>query len=70
MTPETICAKANRIAAFFATQGEAEAVAGTLDHIRKFWDPRMQADLVKLIEAGGEGLDPVARAAAKELAAG
>ena len=61
--------KANQIAAFFATQGEDEAVAGTLDHIRKFWDPRMRRDLVKLAEAGGEGLDPVALAAAKEFSA-
>jgi hypothetical protein len=28
----------------------------------------MRADLVKLAEAGGEGLDPVALAAARELA--
>jgi formate dehydrogenase subunit delta len=68
VTPETIRMKANQIAGFFRTQGEAEAVAGTLDHIRKFWDPRMRADLVKLAEAGGEGLDPVALAAARELA--
>lgn len=61
---------ANQIAAFHASYGEAEAVAGTAKHIRDFWDPRMRADLDRLVAAGGTGLSPIALAAARHLAAG
>jgi len=60
---------ANQIAKYFASQGQAEAVAGTADHIKKFWDPRMRAAIFAHLEAGGVGLDPVARRAIEDLAA-
>ncbi|MGW1527646.1 formate dehydrogenase subunit delta [Streptomyces sp. NPDC001588] len=43
----------------------AEAIAG---HIRRFWDPRMRARLLELVETGSDGLDPVVVAAAGLLA--
>ena len=58
---------ANQIGKFFATQGEGEAIAGTADHIRKFWDPRMRANILDHAAKGGEGLDPVARKAVDQL---
>lgn len=58
---------ANQIGKFFVTQGESEAVAGTADHIRKFWDPRMRANIIDHVAKGGEGLDPVARKAVDQL---
>lgn len=61
--------RANRIARFFAAYPEEEAVAGIADHLRKFWDPRMRAQLFAHLAAGGEGLHPLARAAAERLAA-
>ncbi len=58
---------ANQIGKFFASQGEGEAVAGTADHIRKFWDPRMRAMILDHSAKGGAGLDPVTRKAVDQL---
>jgi formate dehydrogenase subunit delta len=58
---------ANQIATFFESQGSDKAVAGTADHIKKFWDPRMRAQIVAHVKAGGSGLDPVARKAIDRL---
>ena len=58
---------ANQIATFFESQGSDKAVAGTADHIKKFWDPRMRAQIVAHVKAGGSGLDPVARKAIEQL---
>ena len=44
---------ANQIGKFFASQGEDQAVAGTLDHLKKFWDPRMRAQIVTPIVRDG-----------------
>lgn len=60
---------ANQIGKFFASQGENEAVSGTADHIRKFWDPRMRANILDHAAKGGAGLDPVARKAVDQLRA-
>jgi formate dehydrogenase subunit delta len=61
---------ANQIGKFFASQGEDQAVAGTLDHLKKFWDPRMRAQIVKHLDTGGAGLDPKVRAAVEQLKQG
>lgn len=58
---------ANQIAAFFATQSAQPAPVGTAGHIRKFWDPRMRKAILAHLDAGGEGLTPVARAAIELL---
>lgn len=64
---------ANQIGKFFVSQGQAqgenEAVAGTADHLRKFWDPRMRAMILDHAAKGGAGLDPVARKAVDQLRA-
>jgi len=52
---------ANQIGSFFATQSGEPPAAGTAGHIRKFWDPRMRKAIVAHLDAGGEGLTPVAR---------
>ncbi|MBV1918019.1 MAG: formate dehydrogenase subunit delta [Sphingomonadaceae bacterium] len=56
---------AQQIARNFAVLGEAEAAAATADHIAKFWDPRMKAQL--LAEEPGE-LPPVVALALEKLA--
>ena len=68
MSPEKLVYMANQIGRFFVSQGDGQAVAGTLDHIRKVWDPRMRAEIVAHFEAGGEGLDPPVSRAIGELA--
>jgi formate dehydrogenase subunit delta len=62
---DTLVRSANQIADFFRIQPEAEAVAGTADHIRKFWDPRMRSQMAKHLAAGGAGLNPIALEAAQ-----
>jgi formate dehydrogenase subunit delta len=39
---------ANQIAAFFAPYPEADAIAGVLDHLEKFWDPSMRRELITI----------------------
>lgn len=34
---------ASQIARNFAVQGEEQAIAATVQHIRDFWDPRMKS---------------------------
>jgi formate dehydrogenase subunit delta len=60
---------ANQIGKFFASQGDDEAVAGTAEHIKKFWDPRMLAAIFAHLAQGGAGLDPNVRAALEKLRA-
>ena len=59
--------KANQIAHFFAAQPRADAVAETCDHLAKFWEPRMRSQAFAHLDAGGAGLEPVARAALERL---
>jgi formate dehydrogenase subunit delta len=67
MSPDKLVYMANQIGKFFASQGHDEAAAGTADHIRKFWDPRMRARIYAYLDAGGEGLDPPVRLAVQRL---
>lgn len=58
MSPDKLVRMANQIATFFKSQpggGAAEHVAA---HLNDFWEPRMRAQLIGHIAAGGEGLDP------------
>ncbi len=66
-TAEKLVHKANQIARFFAGQPHADATAATADHLAKFWEPRMRAQAFALLDAGGAGLDPAARAALERL---
>ena len=58
---------ANQIGTFFESQGPDQAVSGTADHIRKFWEPRMRKAIFAHLDAGGEGLAPNVRAAIEKL---
>jgi formate dehydrogenase subunit delta len=70
MDAKRLTAMANQIGAFFRAQGEAAAVAGIEDHLRKFWDPRMRREILAHLDAGGEGLTPAVRAAVARLGSG
>lgn len=67
MSLDKLIYMANQIGKFFASQGREQAAAGTADHIRKFWDPRMRSAIVAHLRAGGAGLDPVTRLAVERL---
>ena len=65
---EKLIYMANQIARNMAGHDEAEAAAAVAAHIRDFWDPRMKAMIFAHLNAGGEGLDPIAHAALTQLA--
>jgi formate dehydrogenase subunit delta len=67
MAPDKLVYMANQIGKFFASQGHGQAVTGTLDHIKKFWEPRMREAIVAHLEGGGTGLDPSVRQAIEQL---
>ena len=70
MTAETqarLIYMANQIGRNFAALGHDEAVAATLDHIVKFWDPRMKAQIVVLAAEGAGHFEAIAAAAAAQL---
>ena len=69
MSPDKLVYMANQIGKFFASQGDDRAVAGTAEHIKKFWDPRMLAAIFAHLAQGGAGLDPNVRAALEKLRA-
>ena len=60
----TLVRMANQIAANFAIDGDAAAIAATEQHLRLFWDPRMKA---AIMAGGGEALSPIAQAAVARL---
>ena len=57
----------NQIAKNFTVHGDERAVVSTLDHIQKFWDPRMRARVLAHLQKGGAGLDPVPRRVLERL---
>lgn len=64
---EKLVKMANQIARNLAARGEQRAIMATADHIAKFWNPRMRSGIAGHLAAGGEGLDPIARAAIDRL---
>ncbi len=64
MSAEKLVRMVNQIEKFFAHQPSEIAIEAIADHLRKFWDPRMRAQLLAL---GGTGLEPRARQAAERL---
>ena len=67
MDTSKLVTMANQIAGFFAAQ-RGDAAKATAKHIVDNWDGRMRSGLAAHLAAGGEGLSPVARAAAERLA--
>ncbi len=60
---ERLVYMANQIAKNFAATSHESAAYATADHIAQFWDPRMKRMIFERLEAGGQGLDPLAREA-------
>jgi formate dehydrogenase subunit delta len=65
--PDRLVYMASQIGAFFKSQNMDTASANIAEHITKFWDPRMRKAILAHLDAGGEGLDPVARQAVETL---
>ena len=65
MDLDNLIVMANRIGQFFAAQPDrAEALAGIADHVKKFWEPRMRAQLLAALDTeAGAGLSEMVAAA-------
>ena len=66
-TDEKIVRMANQIATFFLSKPHEEAVAGTAEHINKFWDPRMRRKLFALLDKNEAGIAPLVVEAAARI---
>lgn len=61
---ESLVRMANDIGDFFAVEpDQAEAARSISAHIKRYWDPRMRAQIVAHYRAGGDGLAATARMA-------
>jgi formate dehydrogenase subunit delta len=65
---DTLVKMANQIGDFFGSQKSNDRAAGIVDHIQRFWDPRMRANILEHVAHGGAGLNPLALEAIKRLA--
>ena len=71
MDVQRLVTMANDIARYFASEPDREAgIDGIVDHLRKFWTPRMCEQIVAHLEIGGDRLDELTRAAIERLAVG
>ncbi len=69
MSEDQLVKMANDIAAFFHGEPNREdAIGGVVNHIQKFWTPRMRARLVERVRAGSNGFAELALEAARRLA--
>jgi formate dehydrogenase subunit delta len=70
VTTNRLVQMANQVAAFFASYPEAEAIEGTANHLKSFWDPRMRREIeAHLKDKAGAGLSHIALEAVKRIAA-
>jgi len=67
-----LVAMANQIGDFFAAQPDRrQAAEGVASHLRRFWEPRMRAELLSHTAAGGaQELSPLVREAVEMLRKG
>jgi formate dehydrogenase subunit delta len=66
-TRDKLVRMANQIATFFKSKPHDEGVAGVAEHINKFWEPRMRRQFFEIVDAGGDGLMPLAMEAAPKI---
>lgn len=61
---------ANDIGNYFASDPDRDAaIAGMVNHLQRFWAPRMRHRIVEHLHAGGGQLNALAHAAVAQLAA-
>ena len=65
MDLDNLVVMANRIGRFFEAQPDREeALAGIAEHVKKFWEPRMRAQILASLDTGaGAALSDIVRAA-------
>jgi formate dehydrogenase subunit delta len=71
MNLERLVAMVNDISAFFAAEAGPDAPVAVANHLRRFWEPRMRAEIVAALRedaAALVNLSEVGRGAVEELA--
>jgi formate dehydrogenase subunit delta len=69
VTIQRLVHMANQVASFFASYPEPEAIDGTANHLKSFWDPRMRREIeAHLKDKAGAGLSHIALEAVKRIA--
>jgi formate dehydrogenase subunit delta len=69
MNIERLVTMANDISHYFGAEPDQVAGAvGVADHLKRFWEPGMRKQIVAHLQAGGEGLEPLARVGVERLA--
>ena len=65
MDVDNLIVMVNRIGRFFEAQPDREeALAGIADHVKKFWEPRMRAQILASLDTGaGAELSDIVRVA-------
>jgi formate dehydrogenase subunit delta len=59
---------ANDIGNYFTSEPQREeAINGILNHIQRFWEDRMQKQIVDYLDEGGEELSPMVKEAVSRL---
>ncbi len=64
---DTLVKMANQIGQFFSGQKSRDQIADAADHLKRFWAPRMRANIVDYVARGGEDLNPTALGAVKRI---
>jgi len=68
MNAEHLVEMANDIGNFFRVDPDKEeAINGVLTHILRYWELRMQKQIVEYLDNGGDKLDPIVLEAIKQL---
>ena len=69
MNIDLLIKMANEIGEFFASTGDkAEATKSVATHLRKYWEPRMRAQIIRYYEErSGAGLSDIALGAVNML---
>ena len=64
---EVMVHRANQIAQYFSAYPHEQALAGVTDHLKRFWEKRMQRQLHEHVAQGGSGLHELVLEAEKRL---
>ena len=63
----TLVKMANQIGQFFSAQHNSDQIAEAADHFKRFWAPRMRANIADYVARGGKDLNPTALGAVKRI---
>lgn len=67
MSPDRLIYMANQIGRFFAHRPPDQAAEAVAEHLRKFWEPRMRAKIIGLLDDPNAAFAPSVRRAVESL---